>query len=298
MIFENHFRKIVIQSLFTAALFISIFFLATACKKEDNSELIDMDDLYAWCIVPFDSVNRSPEERIKMLTNIGFKKYAYDWRKNHLENMAYELQLAKKSGVEIIAVWMWIDNNWDSIGKLNSSNEKVFKIIEESAYNGELWVSFNNNFFDNLSDSMSVSKGKKMISYLSDRAKSLGCKVALYNHGDWFGEPENQINIIKALPKKELGLVYNFHHAHNQIEKFPENVDQMLPYLWHVNLNGMIKEGPKILTIGEGNHEAEMIQVLKSKDYKGDYGILGHVENADVELILQANLKGVQEISD
>src|SRR5690606_41954104 len=43
----------------------------------------------------------------------------------------------------------------------------------------------------------SVMAMSKPIAYIADRAKELGCKVALYNHGGWFGEPENQIEIIE-----------------------------------------------------------------------------------------------------
>ena len=177
---------------------------------------------------------------------------------------------------------------------LNSSNEKVFSVIEEVGYECQIWVSFNANFFENLSDADSVNKGAKMIAFLSNKAAALNCKIALYNHGDWFGEPENQIKIIKALPNEDLGLVYNFHHAHNQIDDFPEMVTIMLPYLWNVNLDGLRKEGPKILPIGAGDYEKEMIELLIAQGYKGDFGILGHVEEADVKTILKANLDGLR----
>ena len=32
---------------------------------------------------------------------------------------------------------------------------------------------------------------------IAEEAAKIGCKVGLYNHGGWFGEPENQIAIIK-----------------------------------------------------------------------------------------------------
>jgi len=269
--------------------------MTASCQETKEGRIIDLEKIYAWCIVPYDSLERSPEERIKMLKGLGITKYAYDWRDEHLTDMAEELELAKKNDVEVIAVWMWIDNQWNSLEGLNESNEKVFSVVEEVGYKGQIWVSFNANFFENLSDADAVKKGANMISFLSKRATALGCKVALYNHGDWFGEPANQIKIIKALPDDDLGLIYNFHHAHEQIEAFPELVTTMLPYLWGVNLNGMRKEGPKILTIGEGDHEKEMIDQLIKKGYSGDFGILGHVEEADVETILRANLNGLNE---
>ncbi len=212
----------------------------------------------------------------------------------HLPQMARELRLAKKEGVEVISVWMWIDGRTDALGKLSGSNEKVFKVIDEVGYKGQIWVSFAANFFEDLSDSEAIAKGAEMIAFLSKRATTLGCKIGLYNHGDWFGEPKNQIQIIKALPDKNLGLVYNFHHAHHQIDAYPEMLDTMLPYLWYVNLSGLRKEGPKILPIGKGNHEKEMIQLLLDKGYTGDFGILGHVAEKDVELVLKANLNGLR----
>ena len=47
-----------------------------------------MDNLYPWCIVAFDSLERSQSERINMLNELGFSKYAYDWRDEHLDDMA------------------------------------------------------------------------------------------------------------------------------------------------------------------------------------------------------------------
>lgn len=276
-------------------IFIGFIMMAASCKEKGKEQIIDIENIYAWCIVPYDSLKRSPKERISMLKELGIKKYAYDWREEDLANMDKELRLAKQNDIDVVAVWIWIDDTWDSVGRLNSSNEKVFNIIEEVDYKGQIWVSFNANFFENLSDSLAVKKGAEMIAYLSDKADSLDCKLALYNHGDWFGEPVNQIKIIKELPDKDLGIVYNFHHAHKQIEAFPEMLNTMLPYLWNVNLNGLRKEGPKILTIGEGDYEMEMIQLLKDKGYSGGFGILGHVEDADVELILRANLNGLKK---
>jgi hypothetical protein len=104
-------------------------------------------------------------------------------------------------------------------------------------------------------------------------------------------------NLIEALSALDMGLVYNFHHAHDQIERFTGLADKMLANLWYVNLNGMKKQGPRILTIGEGNHEQAMISILESKGYTGDYGVLGHVEDADAREIQEANLEGLRNFS-
>ncbi len=279
------------------SLLIAVLLLASSCGVMNKNKSMDNRNIYAWCIVPYDSLKRTPSERIGMLKRLGLKKYAYDWREEHLATTAEELRLARENNIEVIAVWLWIDDDWDKIGQLNPPNEKFLRILDEVGYHGQIWVSFNANYFDGLSDAAAVKKGADMIAYLNERAKGLGCKIALYNHGDWFGKPANQVKIIKALPDANLGIVYNFHHAKDQIEDFPNIVKVMKPYLWYVNLNGLKKGGPQILTIGEGDYEKGMISILKENGYKGDYGILGHLENADAEKVLKANLLGLEKIT-
>ncbi len=93
-------------------------------------------------------------------------------------------------------------------------------------------------------------------------------------------------------------MVYNFHHGHENIDNFSEIALKMKPYLSAVNLNGMEKDGEKILTIGEGDFEQEMIKILKEVGFEGPWGILGHVGEKDVEEVLQKNIDGLKRIEN
>lgn len=277
--------------LFVFAILVSALFSCGSKTKES----LDMENYFAWCIVPFDNQNRTPEQRVAMLQDLGFKSYAYDWRQKHLPEMAHELDLAKKNDIEIKAIWMWIDAI-DSVGALSADNEQIFKIIEETGTKTKLWLGISEAWLDGLSDDSCMIKSVEMISYLSERAVPLGCKIGLYNHGGWFGDPVNQVRLIKKMPTLDLGIIFNFHHAHELLHDFPALVDEMMPYLWAVNLNGMREEGPKILPIGNGNMEKTMIGVLEDKGFHGPYGILGHIEDADVKIVLEQNLEGLKAI--
>jgi hypothetical protein len=252
-----------------------------------------MDDLVAWCIVPFDSRKRTPEERIAMLERLGFKRYAYDWRAEHLPDTARELRLAREHGIRVEAVWLWIDEGSDRPGKLSETNERLLAALAEAGLSTQIWVGFAPNYFEGRGTEEKVARGVEMVRYLSERAAETRSRVALYNHGDWFGEPENQIRVIQALPGREIGLVYNFHHGHQQIDRFDALVKTMRPYLWVVNLNGMRPEGPKILPFGTGTHERQMLQTVLDSGFTGPFGVLGHVDDADVEVILRGNLRGL-----
>ena len=275
--------------------------LSGACQNNQNTSsevdrldysIFQPDNLVAWCVVPFDSVNRGPESRAAMLEDLGFKKFAYDWREQHLPSFPEEVSALNEHGIELTAVWWWIDGQGDQL--LNEGNQRLLHYLDSLNISCDIWMSFADSFFEGLDDSQKLEKAVEAISELNQLASRVNCRLMLYNHGAWFGDPRNQVEIIQKSGIKNIGLVYNFHHAHQQVEDFPMLLDMMLPYLNTVNINGMNKQGPKILTVGAGNLEKEMLKVLAKSGFKGHIGIIGHLEQEDVQLVLARNLKGLQ----
>lgn len=268
-----------------------------SCKEKDkakNAMLFSKNNLVAWCIVPFDSMNRTPEQRAAMLYELGIKNEAYDWRENHLSSFPYEVRALKNYNIGLKSVWMWIDA--DSGNMLDESNEQLLSMIEKARVATDIWLGFGHRYFEGLTDEQKLEKAVTSVQYIHDRAKKLNCTVSLYNHGDWFGEPLNQVSIIEKSGLKDIGIIYNFHHAHAQINEYPELLNKMLPYLRTVNINGMKIGGPQILPLGQGDHELEMLKTLKASGYNGSIGILGHIENEDVKTVLERNLEGLKSL--
>jgi len=276
-------------------LFLSLLFIACSERRAagDNT-LFFKDNLVAWCIVPFDSVKRTPVERAAMLKELGIRQFAYDWRAEHLPTFPEEIQALKDHDIALKSVWLWVDTDSDAV--IDSLNRKLLDMIRDHDIKTDFWVGFSNRHFDGLTDEQKLNKAVVSVKALHAAAKEIGCTISLYNHGDWFGEPINQIHIIEKAELSDIGIVYNFHHAHTQIDQFPQLLEKMLPYLKTVNLNGMKAGGPKILPIGQGDAEAEMIKTLKSAGYNGAIGILGHVEDADAQQVLLENLNGLKSL--
>lgn len=283
------------RSLTTALCLLGLLAACSTGKEAaDNTLLFGKNNLVAWCVVPFDSTERTPEERAQMLHELGFSKFAYDWRLKHLDSFNDEVNALKKNDIEMSSVWFWV--NGDSGKIIDDVNERILGMIRDNDIKTELWVCFNNGYFEGLNDEAKLEKAVSAVGYVRDRATELGCTVALYNHGDWFGEPENQVKIIEELGTDDVGIVYNFHHARHQAERFPELLQMMLPYLSTINLNGMRPDGPMILPVGQGDMELGMLKTLKASGYDGAIGILGHVEDADVRVILDGNLEGLKSL--
>jgi sugar phosphate isomerase/epimerase len=261
-----------------------------------EKDIFSPDNLVAWCIVPFDAENRGPEERAGMLKELGFKKMAWDWRMEHIETLPLEIEALQRHGIELTAIWMWIDKS--AADGLLPHHERIIRAVEEAGLETDFWVSFSSDFFSSPGDDEKVIEGARAVGMVHDRVRRLGCRVALYNHMDWFGEPVNQIRIIEETGRDSIGIVYNFHHAHHQADDFHRLLDIMMPWLYTVNLNGMKKDGPKILDIGSGDMEEEMINALLRSGFEGTIGILGHTEGEDIKNVLERNLGGLRQLLD
>lgn len=269
---------------------------ASVPKPVEDNDTFRMDNLIPWSIVAFDSMERNPLERVRMIKDMGFSQYAFGGREKHVNTFPEEIQIAKDHNIDISAVWLYLNHEKDTPYNLRLQNEQVLSAIKEANITPQIWVGFHPKYFKDLSDEQAFYKGQKMISYLANRAADMGCTIGLYNHGGWMGNPDNQLKVLQAIDQENIGIVYNFHHGHEDIERYQELFPRLMPHLLSVNLNGMEKNGKKILTIGQGEYERAMIRELQTLGYNGPWGILGHVKGGDAQEILERNLSGLRNL--
>lgn len=250
------------------------------------TDLFAPKNLVAWCIVPFDRKKRSPAERVEMLSRLGFTRFAYDWRSQHLPSFDEEVQLLKRRRIELTAVWF--------PANLGPDARSLLGVIEKHDLKTQLWVTMGEPAGRDAVEKLTTAT--QAIRPLAEAADKLGCKIALYNHGGWFGEPENQVAIIERLDRKNVGIVYNQHHGHDHIDRFPHLLKLMLPHLRCLNLNGMVKGGDKIgkkiVPLAQGELDIELLTAIRESGYLGPIGILGHTDD-DAEERLADNLDGL-----
>lgn len=250
-------------------------------------------NLVAWCIVPFDSKKRGPEERAAMMEKLGIKLYAYDYRAEHIPTFDAEMEAIKRHGVRLIAWWF--------PGALNSEAKGILDVLKRHDIKAQLWITGGGNPTKTPEEQRArVDAEAKRLRPIAEAAAQIGCTVALYNHGSWFGEPENQIEIIERLKKDgvtNVGIVYNQHHGHDHIDRFPALLQKMKPYLMALNLNGMTRDGDKvgkkILPLGQGDLDLRLLKIIRDSGWSGPIGILNHTDE-DAEARLQDNLEGLE----
>lgn len=257
--------------------------------------LFARENLIAWCIVPFDAKKRGPEERASMLKQLGIRRLAYDYRAEHIPTFDAEVEALKRHGIELSAWWF--------PGALNAEAQNILAVIKRHGVHPQLWISGGGAPTTTPeAQAARITTEAARIRPIAEAAGALGCKVGLYNHGGWFGEPENQIAIIDALARDgvaNVGIVYNQHHGHEHLDRFQELLAKMKPHLLVINLNGMTragdKTGKKIAVLGTGEEDARLLGIIRESGWVGPIGILNHTDE-DAEVRLRANLAGLDQL--
>ncbi|WP_203328938.1 sugar phosphate isomerase/epimerase family protein [Candidatus Laterigemmans baculatus] len=245
----------------------------------------------AWCVVPFDARQRGPEARATMLQRLGFSKLAYDWREAQVPSFEQEIVELQKAGIELFAFW--------------DEHPAAFELFEKYNLQPQIWKTAPSptaEGHDENDPAVRVAAAAAQLRPLVDRTRQLGCKLGLYNHGGWGGEPENLVAVVEALRQQgdadHVGIVYNLHHAHADLDRLEQALQQMQPYLLCLNLNGMSQPpAAKILPIGSGEHDREWLRVVLESNYRGPIGILDHRPEIDAEQSLQQNLRGLKHLT-
>ena len=266
-------------------MFFSALFAATLLAA-GSDRLYEPGNLVAWCVVPFDAHKRGPAERAEMLQKLGFTKFAYDWRAEHLPTFDREVVELKKRNIELTAVWF--------PAVLNADAKVLLAVIAKHTLTPQLWVMIPEPA--GAVESEKVAAVATALTPIVEAAAKLGCRVSLYNHGGWAGEPETMVAVVKALGKPHVGIVYNLHHGHDHLRRIPAELKRMLPHLHAINLNGTHADGDrtgrKIEVLGEGPEDLPLLRAIGASGYRGPFGILGHTDD-DAEARLADNLAGL-----
>jgi sugar phosphate isomerase/epimerase len=263
-----------------------------AAERPRGHHVFAEDNLVAWCIVPFDANKRTPEQRAEMLERLGIRRLAYDWRAGDVPSFEEEIVACKRHGIDFFAFW--------SPTSSNRGYETMMRLIARYHIKPQIWMIAPSAMAGTNEERVAVN-ARAMAPFV-EAARQLGCKFGLYNHGGWSGEPENLLAMAKWLRQhsgtEEVGIVYNFHHGHEHLDRFPHAFHQMQPFLFCVNLNGMNRNGPKILPLGQGEEDLRLLRMIHDCGYDGPIGILDHRMEVDAELSLKENLEGLAKLRD
>jgi sugar phosphate isomerase/epimerase len=261
--------------------------------KGGSSSLWSHENLFAWCVVPFDGKNRGPEERAQMLKRLGFMQFAYDWRYKDIPTFDAEIDALQEHGIHLLAWWFPLDAD-------NPTATATLNLFKRHDVHPQLWVDLNSIDMPGSETVPKTPEGQEQrIKRDADRIKAIvqlaapyGSSVALYNDDGWIGIEENQLAVIdrlKATGVNGVGMVYNFSHAHDDLHddtgNFPPLWKRIKPYVVAVDISGIGPQGEELYP-SQGDRELEMMRTIQQSGWRGPVALIAE-KGGDAEITLR-----------
>src|SRR5690606_37611556 len=143
-----------------SGLFVLLLFGVGPAPAETSAipENFRRENLVAWCIVPFDGTRETPEARAKMLTNLGLKRVAYDWREAHVPEFESEFLACKQHDIEFFAFW--------------KGHEDAYPLMKKYGVQPQIWHPLQTG--KGLSNKEKVSSAAEALVPLATRTREAG----------------------------------------------------------------------------------------------------------------------------
>jgi sugar phosphate isomerase/epimerase len=275
-----------------AAILCGNFTLEIRARAADApSSLWSHDNLVAWCVVPFDAKHRDSEERAEMLQRLGFKYFAYDWRDKDVPTFSAEIDALQKHGIDLLGWWL-------PPGLPDARFVSMLEIFKAHHVHPQLWLMHGGTFTHTPAEQqLRVDQEADSVAHLQKIAAPYGCKIELYSHNNWFGNEDNElaiINRLKELGITDVGMVYNFSHAHDKDHddtvNFPDLWKRIQSHVVAVNITGMGPVGN--IYLSQGSHEMDMMRTIQDSGWHGPIGLIAE-KGGDAEVTLKNFMIGL-----
>ena len=268
-------------------------------------------------IVSYDIPERSPHERAAMLQRMGLTRIVWDWREEHALRFGAEMDALDGHQISIVGLWCPMPlaepGSPDADVSLGLVDPHVRAQVEQLRRRGsrpDLWtcVEFGQEGTPaRLAPAVQRARVTRVADHLEPLARlarDADMCLALTNHLGWFGEPENQVEVIEELAARSVrnvGIAYQFQHGHHHAHRFAEVLDIMRPHLVAVALSGVdpdgVQTGRKILPWGAGRLDRKLAHLLMASGWEGQIAVQGHSAD-DVEPRLLDSLEGIEWMLD
>ncbi|WP_084079348.1 phosphotransferase [Demequina sp. NBRC 110057] len=263
-------------------------------------------------IVAYDLPDRTPTQRARMLHRMGLTRIVWDWREEHTLAFHEELDALAAHDVTVTGLWCPMPLPADD-SELGLIDPHVRVHLDEMTRRGltpDLWtcVEFGDEGrperLGTWVQREQVTRVASHLEPLTRRAADAGMRVALTNHLGWFGEPENQIEVIEELAGRGLtnvGLAYQLQHGHSHVDRFDSLMETMRPHLLSLALSGVdadaVETGRKILPWGAGRLDRRLAHAVMRSGWHGQLAVQGHSADDAHDRLLDS-IEGVEWMID
>lgn len=236
-----------------------------------------------------------------------------DWKRHKIDStvetdtvsLGELLEAFKRHGIQ---PQLWVARNM-RMGKLAKPFSEMTDKEKDGVFRGALGYDMTSTPQE---QALRVRQEADHLKPLAELAATYGLTVALYKHGGWIGIEDNLVAVIerlKALGVSNVGMVYRFIHAHDEVDDtvdFPAVWNKIRPHVLVVDLTGLHAGRTTIFPIlypSQGALELKMMKTIQDSGWSGAVGISaekGYAQKGDAgdaEINLRNNLIGLDWVA-
>ena len=169
-----------------------------AVPNTDESSSFAKSNLHVWAFEEYDSTQRTPQARARLLKELGITKAGYICRNPaRVAEFDQYVRAYQKEGIELIAVRTPVNTT----APLEEPHISEFlKIVDRHRLQLQWWLTLEDDF-DAIPEERRVDYAVDRLRPLVAEANRRACRLVTYGHGStrWFTQAENQIAIIDKL---------------------------------------------------------------------------------------------------
>lgn len=261
-----------------------------------NLDLFRRENLFAWCVASHDPETVSAAERAAVLSQLGFRAYAWGNRmatSEHLARFDRELDELSKRDIRLLGRFIMATPDESEISMLLDH-------MTARSVRPQLWVTGAGEPVHSAAEQEErLREETRRLQPLLSAAQARGFRVSLYNHADWFGQPWNRLALIARLADEgfnDVGTVQTLHWAGPYLDRMEEVFAALKPHLDAVVLSGNAAGGcdpaREIRPVGAGSEDVRVLGALARSGWTGPVGLLNHTAHPS-EARLRDNLDGL-----
>lgn len=239
--------------------------------------------LFAFNNAVADAQYDTPEKQVALIKSIGFA----GMEKEGINGLTETLQALDKHDLKLFTIY--ININLDNPEQPYDQNlENVFKLLKGR---GTMpWFYVTSSKFKSSSVETDII-AVPILQRVADLAAQYRLKIMVYPHQNyWIESVDDALRVVKKADRKNLGFTFNLCHflaveGLKADEKFTSLVEQSIPYLFAISLNGADYPTKEILRsqnvwnsfiqpLGSGNYNTfKYLETFISKGFKGPVGL-------------------------
>jgi sugar phosphate isomerase/epimerase len=238
----------------------------------------------------------SPEQQAGFARQYGFEGTVFD----HARQIPERLRALDEPHLQLFFLWLTVDI---SHGQINYEPEMESAIEALKGRGTVVWVAIQGG--DAEGGTGAEERAIQAVDRISDLASQANLRVALYPHyGFYLARFRDVVRLAERTKRSNVGVTFNLcHELRSGFDpEFPRLLDQSIPRLYGVTINGADRQGKDwgtlIQPLGRGDYDVTgLVRTITKAGYRGPFGIQCYGLKGDPGVYLKQAMAAWRAIS-